>query len=155
MGFVRRALFPPLLLLALASMLLISAVGCGGSSGTSRPPEEMVVEGALDAALSGERAEFVSFVAPSFLAQVRAEMPDATDETLGGVLIAGFLEDIPFEGVVDIEYDAKVNGDRASVYIWGTFLDAGGEEMSISEAEALRVPLIREGGSWYLDLLDL
>jgi hypothetical protein len=76
-------------------------------------------------------------------------------QTLGGVLIAGFLEDVPFTGLVQAEYDVEVTGDKAAVYVWGTFLDSSGAEIEISEAEALRIPLMRDGGRWYLDLLDL
>jgi hypothetical protein len=135
-------------------MFLLAVMGCGGSPET-RPEEELLVEKALQAALGGERTEFVGLVAQSFLAQVRAEMPDTDDQTLGGVLIAGFLKGIPFEGILAAEYDIETDGDRAAVYVWGSFVDAGGAEISVSEAEALRIPLIREDGRWYIDLLDL
>lgn len=134
--------------------LILFAAGCGGQ-GEARVPEELVAERTLRAALAGERAEFEGLVAPSFLAQARAEMPDSDDEILGGVLIAGFLEDIPFAEVVAAEYGVETEGDRAAVYVWGTFAGAGGEEMTMSEAEAIRIPLVRENGRWYLDLLDL
>jgi hypothetical protein len=135
--------------------LVVSAAGCGGPS-ENRAEEEVVVEKALQTALGGERVEFVRLVAPSFLAQVRAEMPDTSDDTLGGVLIAGFTEGIPFEGVAVAEYDIEVTGeDRAAVYVWGSFLDGSGAEIRISEAEALRIPLVRENSRWYIDLLDL
>ena len=134
--------------------LLAVAAGCGGSS-TVRADEEQTVERAVQAALDGERAEFVTLVAPSFLEEARAEMPDAGDETLGGILIAGFLEDIPFAGIEDAAYEVEATGDKAAVYLWGTFRDSAGAYMEISEAEALRIPLIRENGRWYIDLLDL
>lgn len=145
----------PLLSCALACLIILaSAAGCGGSS-VPRAEEELVAEKALQAALGGERAEFVTLVAPSFLAGARAEMPDSSDETLGGVLIAGFLEDIPFTGMRDAVYGVESAGDKAAVYIWGIFLDPSGVYMEIGEAEAVRIPLVRENGRWYIDLLDL
>lgn len=141
--------------LALTIIIVLGFLGgCGGSS-VSRPEEELVVERALNAALQGEKAEFVSLVAPSFLGQARAEMPDVDDETLGGILIAGFLEDIPFNGIVEASYEVEADGDEAVIYVWGLFLGPEGREMKIDKAEALRIPLVREGGIWYLDLLDL
>jgi hypothetical protein len=128
--------------------------GCGGSS-VSRSEEELVVERSLNSALQGERAEFVILVAPSFLEQARAEIPDVDDETLGGILIAGFLEDIPFSGIVEAYYEVEVDEDEAVVYIWGLFIGPDGREVEIDKAKALRIPIVREGGSWYLDLLDL
>jgi hypothetical protein len=115
-----------------------------------------VVEGALRAALAGEKAEFVGYVAPSFLEQARAEMPDAGDETLGGVLIAGFLEDIPFAGIVDAQYDLSEGSSGGNtVYVWGRFTGVDGNEMVVAEADAVRVPIVHEDGRPYLDLLDL
>lgn len=149
----RTTLIVPFLV-ATAAVVVAAACGCGGSPQT-RPQEELVVERALQAALGGERTGFTGLVAPSFLAQARAEMPDSGDETLGGVLIAGFLEDIPFAGIVAAEYDARTSGDESAVYVWGVFLDGNGAEMRISEGEALRVPLVREDGRWYIDPLDL
>ena len=136
------------------AVALTLAAGCGSLPG-QRADEELLVEKALGTALAGERSEFVSLVAPSFLEEVRAEMPDAGDETLGGILIAGFREDIPFAAVREAAYEVETEGDEAVVHVWGAFLGSGGEEMDIPEAEALRFPLVREGGRWYLDLLDL
>ena len=115
----------------------------------------MLADRALQTALEGGRAGFVRLVAPSFLEQLRAEMPDADDEVLGGVLIAGFLEGIPFSAMGDVTYDIEAAGDRASVYVWGVFLDDNGAGIELGEAEAVRIPLIRENGRWYIDLLDL
>jgi len=143
------------ILLYLPVILFTAAAGCGGTPVSTRPEGEVVVEDVLRAALEGEKAEFVTMVAPSFLAAVRSEMPDTDDETLGGVLIAGFLENIPFSAVVDADYSIDTTGDRAAVYVWGVFLDGNGLEMEIAEAAAVRIPLIRENGRWYLDLLDL
>jgi len=138
----------------LLAPLAVGAAGCGEPSET-RVEEEVVAERVLLAALNGERAEFVTLVAPSFLAEVRAEIPDSDDETLGGVLIAGFLEGIPFSSLINASYEVAATGDEAVVYVWGSFLGPDGQEMVIEEAEAVRMPLIREDGRWYLDLLDL
>ncbi len=136
-------------------LMAAAASGCGETSSESRTEEEVVAERALRAALNGEGTGFVALVAPSFVAQVRAEMPDSDDETLGGVLVAGFLEDIPFSAVVDASFAVDAAGDEASVYVWGMFLDGSGMEMVIEESEAVRIPLLRENDGWYIDLLDL
>jgi len=142
--------------LPICACMLIFAVAAGcGEAPVSRPEEEVVVERALQAALKGERNDFVTLVAPSFVADMRTEMPDSGDDILGGVLVAGFLEDIPFSAVVDATFNIDSSGDEASVYVWGVFLDESGTEMVIDEAAAVRIPLVREDGSWYVDLLDL
>jgi len=141
--------------LVLAALVVTSLLGCGGGPPSQRSSEEMVTEDALRTALAGERVEFISVVAPSFLEEARREMPDIEDEELGGVLVAGFLKNIPFEGIKEATYQVEVRGDKAVVHVWGVFLDAGGGEMNIPESEAVRTPLIKENGRWYLDLLDL
>jgi hypothetical protein len=145
---ILRAGFLPLLL------ALLVAAGCGGSS-SQGVNQETLAEKALRAAFNVRKAEFVSLVAPSFLEEARREMPDTDDETLGGVLIAGFTEKLPFAGVVDATYRLDVQGEKAVVHVWGQFLDSQGTEISIAEAQALRIPIIKENGRWYLDLLDL
>jgi hypothetical protein len=155
-GFRTRSL--PMTSLFLVCVFLVpfaaAAAGCGEPPVT-RAQEEVVAERALQAALNGKKAEFVTLVAPSFLAEARAEMPDSDDETLGAVLIAGFLKDIPFSSLVNVSYEVAAAGDEAAVYVWGVFLKSDGQEIVIEEAGAVRIPLIRENGSWYLDLLDL
>jgi hypothetical protein len=146
---------PRFLFLAVACALFAAFVSGCGDTAISRAGEELVAEKAIEAALSEEKAEFVNLVAPSFLEQARAEMPDADDQTLGGILIAGFREGIPFAGVVEATYDVEVAGDRASVYLWGSFTGSDGSQIEIGEAEALRIPLTREDGRWFVDLLDL
>jgi len=140
-------------------VLLSSAAGCGGDTPNTRPTAEQFVEKALLTALSGKRAEFVGLVAPSFLEVARAEMPDVDDETLGGVLIAGFLEDIPFSGIIEAQYGvweyAVETGQTKVVYVSGRFIDGEGNEMVIGEADAIRIPLYVEEGRLYIDLLDL
>jgi hypothetical protein len=135
-------------------LTLLIAAGCGGSSSQGKN-EETLAEKAMRAAFNARRTEFVSLVAPSFLQEARREMPDAEDETLGGVLIAGFLDKLPFAGIVDATYRLDVQGEKAVVHVWGQFLDAQGAEISIAEAQAVRIPIIKENGRWYLDLLDL
>jgi hypothetical protein len=144
------------LALTFACLLLLSfAAGCGGSSGAGGGGLEAVAEQALRAALEGNETAFANLVAPSFMQKVRSEMPDAEDETLGRVLIAGFLEDIPFAGIVTAAYGVEADSDKAVVYVWGVFIDSSGNEIEIGEAGALRIPLVREEDRWYLDLLDL
>jgi hypothetical protein len=152
-GILSMRLF--LVLTSACLLLLCFAAGCGGSSGVSGGGPEAVVEQALRAALEGNEAAFASLVAPSFMREVRSQMPDAEEETLGQVLIAGFLEGVPFAGIVEATYGVEADGDRAVVYVWGVFLDSSGNEIEIGEAEALRIPLVFEGGLWYLDMLDL
>jgi hypothetical protein len=151
-----RSRITALILLALiCAALLAAAAGCGGDTPDTRPQEVQVAERALQVALGGERTEFVGLVAPSFLEQARAEMPDTDDETLGGVLIAGFLEGIPFTRMIEAQYSVGENNGDPSVYVWGSFVDADGAEVIIEEADAVRIPLVREDGRLYIDLLDL
>ncbi|MBN2026060.1 MAG: hypothetical protein JW854_04810 [Actinobacteria bacterium] len=146
---------PLILACVLLPPLAVGAAGCGEPPET-RAEEEVVAERVLLAALNGERSEFVTLVAPSFLAEVRAEMPDSDDETIGGVLIAGMLEGIPFAGIIEACYSVwEYSQQTVAVYVSGRFVDAGGAEITISEADAIRIPLVSEDGRWYLDLLDL
>jgi len=149
---VRRSSFFAACVFTAAAVALLA--GCG-SPPAQRSTEEALAEVALESALDGRNAEFVSLVAPSFLEDARRQMPDADDEVLGKVLISGFLEGVPFEGIVDATYFVEVEGDRAVVHVWGTFRDSGGAETDLPETDAVRIPLINEGGRWYLDLLDL
>jgi hypothetical protein len=148
MNRIARTILFPLLL------ALLVAAGCGGSSSQGKG-EETLAEKAMAAALNARRTEFVYLVAPSFLEEARREMPDADDETLGGVLLAGFLENIPFTAIVDAEYRLDTQGEKGVVHVWGSFLDSQGAEVDIAEAQAVRIPIIKEDGRWYLDLLDL
>jgi hypothetical protein len=156
-GRSRRYRIATFLMLTLSCMaLLAAAAGCGSDTPDTRPEAVRVAEGALQAALGGDRVEFLGLVAPSFLAQARAEMPDVDDETLGGVLIAGFLEDIPFAGIVEAQYSlSEYPTGGTVVYAWGRFVDAEGNEMVIEEADAVRVPIVYEDGRPYIDLLNL
>lgn len=142
--------------LAVAILTLVTAAfaGCGGES-TQVSEEQALVEKAIKAALAGQYLQFLSLVAPSFVEEARREMPDATDEEIGGVLVAGLLKDLPFQSIRQANYEVETNRDKAVVHVWGGFLDFGGEEIDISEVDALRIPLVYEAGHWYLDLLDL
>ncbi len=138
--------------ISLAAFLL---AGCGGSPQDRRSAEEKLAERALSAAFAGDSAGFVSLVEPSFVANARAQMPDVDDVELGGILIAGFTEDIPFRGIKEAIYDISTCGDRAVVHVWGLFTSPDGGEVEVGEADAVRIPLIRVEGNWHLDLLDL
>jgi len=82
-------------------------------------------------------------------------MPDATNEELAAVLVSGFLEGLPFASIKSASYETEVEGDKAVVHLWGVFTDSGGEEVNLTQTDALRIPLVNEGGRWYLDLLDV
>ena len=150
---------PPAAAVTLATALFAAAFivalwGCGGESRTLSE-EERVVEQALRSAFAGEGESFLRLVDPSFVERAREEMPDADDETLGGVLLSGFLRDIPYGGLVDPVYQVEVEGEKAVVHVWGAFVDGEGRGEAVAEENAIRVPLRREGARWYLDLLDL
>ncbi len=142
---------------SLVAFLLVAAAafGCGRPASPVRSEEETVAERALQAAMSGDGVGFLDLVAPSFLERARAEMPDADAETLGAVLLAGFAQKIPYAGAEDLRFEVRDEGDRAVVHVWGEFVDPGGGRTSLSEDRALRIPLRREEGRWYVDLLDL
>ncbi|MBC7254405.1 MAG: hypothetical protein H5T72_10625 [Actinobacteria bacterium] len=150
-GFLRLAVF------ALAALLMVAltASGCGKSAAPERSEEERVAEEAVRVAMRGDAVAFLQLVAPSFLERARAEMPDAEPETLGAVLLAGFSEEVPYAGAGDLFFEVSEEGDRAVVHVWGEFLDAEGNAVSLGQGDALRVALRREEGRWYVDLLDL
>lgn len=155
----RRGAGIPCPLVAAVAVLLALLVGsvmcgCGGDS-RALSEEEQVAERALRSAFAGEGGAFLRLVDPSFVQEARAEMPDADDETLGAILLSGFLRDIPYSGVSRPVYQVDREGEKAVVHVWGSFLDGEGREVEVAEGEALRVPLLREGGRWYLDLLDI
>lgn len=146
---------PLLIILFLCLLVLAAAAGCGGDVSSSGSSELPLAEEALKAAFDGENQTFLTLVAPSFLEEVRQEMPDAEDEVLGGILVAGFLEDVPYTGIKEARSQVETTGEEAVVHVWGVFLDENGEEVTVREAEALRITLVKENGGWYLDLLDL
>ncbi len=82
-------------------------------------------------------------------------MPDAADEELATVLVSGFLGGLPFASIKNASYETEVEGHKAVVHLWGVFTGSGGQEVNITQANALRIPLVNEGGRWYLDLLDI
>lgn len=156
-GPSRERAFAPIMFLLAATVALaaVLAAGCGGTAAPERSEEERVVEAALQAALRGDGEAFLELVAPSFLERARAEMPDADPATLGSVLLAGFAEKVPYAGAGDLSFEVSTEGDRSVVHVWGNFQDLEGNPVALDEGDALRVPLLREGGRWYLDLLDL
>ena len=136
-------------------LALVAAAGCGEEASPSISGEQPLAEEALRAAFSGDNQSFLALVAPSFLAEASREMPDVEDEVLGGILVAGFLEDVPYTGIKEARSQVEAMGDEAVVHVWGVFLDENGEEVTVREGEALRITLVKEDGRWYLDLLDL
>mgnify|MGYP001035254029 CR=1 FL=1 len=136
-------------------LLLVAAAGCGGEAPEPVSGEQPLAEEALKAAFNGDNQAFLSLVAPSFLEEVGQEMPDVEDEVLGGILVAGFMEDVPYTGMKEVRSQVDTSGDNAVVHVWGVFLDENGEEVTVREADALRITLVKENGKWYLDLLDL
>jgi len=145
-----------LFLLCFVALLSVpfSAAGCGGET-PARSEEERVAERALQAALSGDGTSFAALVAPSYLERAGGEMPDADRETLGDVLSSRFSQSWSFRGVKAPVFEVQEEGDKAVVHVWGEFEGAGGEPLEITRPQALRIPLIKEEGRWYLDLLDL
>lgn len=136
-------------------LALVAAVGCGGEASPSGSGEPSLAEEALKAAFAGDNQAFLALVAPSFLEEASREMPDVEDEVLGGILVAGFLEDVPYTGMKEVQSQVETAGDKAVAHVWGVFLDENGEEVTVREADALRITLVKENGRWYLDLLDL
>jgi hypothetical protein len=148
-GVLRFVLAAAVLVLA-----AVAAVSCGGTS-ARLDEQQAVVDKAIQAAEGRDSARFLALVAPSFRDQARQQMPDVSEEDLGSLLASGFLEGLPFAVVKNAKYETEVNGDKAVVHLYGTFNDSQGAEVKIGEGEALRVPLVNEGGRWYLDLLDI
>ncbi|MGQ9474704.1 MAG: hypothetical protein ACUVRX_03300 [Actinomycetota bacterium] len=156
-GLSRERVFAPVaLLLAVAlGLVAVLAAGCGGPAESERSEVERVAEAALRSVMRGDGEALLDLVAPSFLERARAEMPDADPSTLGSVLLAGFAEKVPYAGAERLSFEASTEGDRSVVHVWGNFQDLEGNPVALDEGDALRVPLLREGGRWYVDLLDL
>lgn len=138
----------------LLAVTLLTAAGCGRPS-LERSEEERVAEGVLKAVMERDGKTFLEMVAPSFLEQAKSEMPEADEETLGGVLLAGYSQKIPYREAENLVFQIQEEGDRAAVHVWGDFRDWAGEKVTLTEGQALRIPLRREEGRWYLDLLDI
>jgi len=130
-----------------------AVAGCGARSGMDE--QQLVVDKAINSAIAGDDLQFLSLVAPAFREEASLQMPEATEGELAAVMAAGFLEDIPFASIKSANYETEADADKAVVHLWGIFVDAGGEGISIELPDALRIPLVREGGRWYLDLLDI
>jgi hypothetical protein len=141
---------------AIAVLLLVASTlaGCGQAPSPSSE-QQAVVDKAIKAAIAGENLQFLPLVAPSFREEAARQMPDATNEELAAVLVSGFLEGLPFASIKSASYETEVEGDKAVVHLWGVFTDSGGEEVNITQTDALRIPLVNEGSRWYLDLLDI
>jgi hypothetical protein len=142
------------LALALCAILLAGIAGCGGSS-PSLDEQQAVVDKAMRSLASGDLSRFLPLVAPSFVDEARRQMPEATDEELAGVLASGFRDQIPFTSIKSANYQTDVDDDHAVVHVWGSFVDSAGGSMEITQTQAIRVPLVKEEGRWYLDLLDI
>jgi hypothetical protein len=149
---MRLILLPTIFITLL--LVLVAAAGCGGEASESTSGEQSLAEEALNAAFKGDNQAFLALVAPSFLEEAGQEMPDVEDEVLGGILVTGFLKDIPYTGIIEANSQVDTYGDEAVVHVWGVFLDENGEEIAVREADALRVTLVKENGRWYLDLID-
>ena len=154
MSIDMRSTTLPVILIAIF-LVLVAAAGCGGEASPSGSGEQPLAEEALKAAFNGDNLAFIAMVAPSFLEEVGREMPDVEDEVLGGLLVAGFLEGVSYTGIKEARSQVEATGDKAVVHVWGIFLDENGQEVTVREAEALRITLVKENGRWYLDLLDL
>lgn len=140
--------------LFVACALVLYTSGCGKEP-PAKSEQEEVAERVLRAVAENDGMAFLGTVAPSYLDQARSEMPYVDDNTLGDVLLAGYARKVPFRGMTAPVFQVSVEGDEAVVHVWGDFLGAEGEKVTLGEGQALRIPLVREGGRWYLDLLDL
>ncbi len=142
------------LVLVSACAIVLCLGGCGKEPLT-RSEQEEVAERVLRAVAENDGMAFLGTVAPSYLDQARSEMPYADDGMLGDVLLAGYAQKVPFRRMTAPVFQVSVEGDKAVVHVWGDFLGAEGQKVTLAEGQALRIPLVREGDRWYLDLLDL
>jgi len=143
---MRKLVAVSFLVLALAASLALLA-GCGGGGGgggSSLSEPEKVVDNALHEAINNQNFQ-------PFLELIPPDMRD----TYGQMLEQGF----PYKdgNIVDIHYKTKqTDSTHVIVSYWGTieYVDPeSGEKKSesMTEEEASLLPLVKDGGNWYID----
>ncbi len=153
----------PLVLLGLIfSVFALGLCGCGEGQGVSGPekivisPEADVAVKAVEAAIRGSYCEFLSTLDPLFVDVAVREVGIAPGEELGKLLATRFVERFLPAGLgslIHVESDALLRGDKGTALLWGEMALEGGKALRLARDEALRIPMIRREGGWFVDML--
>jgi hypothetical protein len=155
-----------LAILTLTAILLMALAGCGGVSAGPHNEQERLVDQVLRARLQGDFEPALAAIPPDYLEQIKAFLPDLSDEELRSVLITSLQTDsqsaFSYAGaeIVEIFYRTESQGgDRARVFYWGTiqYQEAGETKtqnvtQKDAETEGFFFPLVKQDGKWYWDL---
>lgn len=123
-----------------------------------RAPELEVAESAVEAAIEGRHQEFLDLVDPHYVEIAARETSMVPGPGLGRLLSMRFVERcLPqgLERVVRAETDFLSGEDRGTALLWGELVLRGGKLLLLSRDEAVRIPLVRRGEHWFVDMLGL
>ena len=143
------------LLLAVIASASVSCRKTGGGTAISSPEAEVAVR-AVEAATSGEYQDFIYLVDPGFVETATRETGLAPGAELGRVLSLRFAEKhLPpgLEKLRRVESEFLPAGERGTALIWGEMVLEGGNILHLPREEAVRIPLVRRGECWFVDML--
>lgn len=147
------------LVLFVCCALVPITAGCG--SGRSRrsdlPPREQVVEDLLFGIVEEDPAAVLSALPPAWLDGTRGDMPQATDEEIGAVIVDSLRYEFPYTKILALQYRVEEREDGTSdVFYWGEFQETGASgqkrTVTVKEADARSFNLIEIDGSYYLNI---
>jgi hypothetical protein len=146
-----------LLTFILAVLLPAAALsGCGG--GSAQPtPEAQLVDSFLRGIVDGDPAAVLNALPPERLAELRADMPQATEEELGQVFLDALRFEFPYTSIRELSFRTERRDDSsADVYYWGVFdqTDASGatHEVTVREGEVQPFNVVTVDGACYLNV---
>ena len=107
-----RAKLAAALVLFICCALVAIPAGCGSrrSHRSDLPPREQVVENLLFGIVEQDPAAVLSTPAPTWLDGTRADMPEATDEEIGAVIVDSLRYEFPYTKILAVQY--RVEGKR-------------------------------------------
>lgn len=138
--------------------LSLNLPSCKGADERSAAPspEAGVAVRAVEAAVEGRHLEFLELVDPDFLETVSRETGMARGPELGRALSIRFADKYLPPGVLElrrIEADFVADGARGTAFLWGEMVLEGGNVLELSREEALRIPVLKRGEGWFVDML--
>lgn len=154
-----RAKLAAALVLFICCALVAIPAGCGSrrSHRSDLPPREQVVENLLFGIVEQDPAAVLSTLPPTWLDGTRADMPEATDEEIGAVIVDSLRYEFPYTKILAVQYRVEEREDGTSdVFYWGEFQGTGASgkkrTVTIKEADARSFNLSEIDGSYYLNI---
>lgn len=131
-------------------------IGCGGGA-AELTAEEQLVDSFLRGIVAGDAAAVLAALPPERLAEIRAEMPRATEEELGEVFLGALRGLFPYTSVKEISFRTERRDDSsADVHYWGVFVktDASGatSKVAVREGGVRPFNVIAADGAFYLSI---